>query len=231
MQLPGFLIRSMSLALVANAATAAVIGTNQPALPLTLARIAQLPVTDQTSWQTYWETSVRQDHADRSFLREELKRLKLTQPIAPPAGRGSQGLSLDREADWYRSVEARRVAEIIVSFQTPAGGWSKNLDLTKHIRAPGEHFAQANLSRYATPTDLDQPHDPDWNYVGTFDNGATTTQMRYLAKVIAALPPAGHVQLCAIATLPGQSHLCFLARVFPGVRTAEGVGKMRHIES
>jgi PelA/Pel-15E family pectate lyase len=48
-------------------------------------------------------------------------------------------------------------------------------------------FAHGNASSFATPADLDKPSDPSWNYVGTFDNGATITQLRFLAKVIAAL--------------------------------------------
>lgn len=183
-----FLLRILCSGLVANAATAAVIGTNQPAQPLTPVRISQLPTNQSALWQSYWEKSRRQGEVDHTFLRDELKRLRLPQPIAPPPARGTQGIALNRDAEWYRSAEARRIAEIIISFQTPAGGWSKNLDLTQHRRAPGEHFAQSNLSRFGTPNDLDQPHDPDWNYVGTFDNGASTTQLRYLAKVIAASP-------------------------------------------
>jgi PelA/Pel-15E family pectate lyase len=80
-----------------------------------------------------------------------------------------------------------RIADIILSFQTPAGGWSKNLDMSSHRRAPGEHFAPGNASRYLGHGDFDEPLNENWHYVGTFDNDATTTQLRYLTKVIAAL--------------------------------------------
>ena len=59
--------------------------------------------------------------------------------------------------------------------------------MTQHQRAMGELFAHGNASSFITPSDLDKPSDPNWNYVGTFDNGATITQLRFLAKVIAAL--------------------------------------------
>src|SRR4029078_10635925 len=68
-----------------------------------------------------------------------------------------------------------------------AGGWSKGLCMTGHARLPGELFPSDNSSRFLADADNDTPHDIHWNYVGTFDNDATTTQLRYLAKVIAAL--------------------------------------------
>jgi PelA/Pel-15E family pectate lyase len=92
-------------------------------------------------------------------------------------------MPLNKPAEWYRGAEARRVADIIVSFQTPAGGWSKNLNLTDHARRPGESFAPNNLSAHLAPGDFDTPHEPEWNYVGTLDNDATTTELRFLAKV------------------------------------------------
>src|SRR5205823_4269936 len=67
------------------------------------------------------------------------------------------------------------------------GGWSKNLDMTQHTRAAGEQFAGSNLSLHLAESDYDLPRDLDWNYVGTFDNDATTTELRYLAKVISCI--------------------------------------------
>jgi PelA/Pel-15E family pectate lyase len=181
------------MGLSALLAPAAVIGTNQPAQPLTTARLATLPASERDVWTAYLATSDRYRRADQEFLAAELRANRLTRSTAPPEVRGTRGIPLDEARDWYRGSNALRLAEIIVSFQTPAGGWSKNLDLTQHRRAPGEHFAAGNLSRFSTPTDLDLPHDPSWNYVGTFDNGATTTQLRFLAKVIAALPATNRV--------------------------------------
>jgi hypothetical protein len=45
--------------------------------------------------------------------------------LIPPSGSSARILPSD---------EARHIAYIVVSFQTPAGGWSKNLNLTDHIR-------------------------------------------------------------------------------------------------
>ena len=34
---------------------------------------------------------------------------------------------------------------------------------------------------------LDKPADPSWHYVGTFDNNATISQIRFLARIATAL--------------------------------------------
>ena len=35
---------------------------------------------------------------------------------------------------------------------------------------------------------FDAPHDRFWTYVGTLDNGATSTEMRFLGRVQSQLP-------------------------------------------
>ena len=165
---------------------AAIIGTNPPAMPVTLARIATLPAAQQPAWQEYLERSTRQMQADKDFLRAEMKAHGLTNSAVPPVAHGSNGLSLKESPDWYGQAEARRLADIIVSFQTPAGGWGKNLNFTRQPRAPGENFVADNGSLFLGPADSDTPPDTGWSYVGTFDNGATVTPLRSLAKIISA---------------------------------------------
>jgi PelA/Pel-15E family pectate lyase len=165
---------------------AAIVGTNVPARSLTVERIATLPAKEQPAWREYLARSQKQKQADQDALRSELKALGLSQPIVPPTGRSADDLALDRPAPWYGGKGALRQADIIVSFQTPAGGWSKNLNMTTQPRAPGEAFATDNNNRFPSPGDFDQAADPHWHYVGTFDNDATITQMRFLAKVVTA---------------------------------------------
>jgi PelA/Pel-15E family pectate lyase len=169
-----------------QALPAAIIGTNPPAQPLTAERIAALPLAQQSVWKDYLERSTRQWQADQAFFQAEMREHGIRQPVVPPSGRSVKSIPLDRPASWYAMSEARRIADIIVSFQTPAGGWSKNLNLTKHQRAPGEYFAPNNDSLHLTRADFDLSRDAHWDYVGTFDNDATITEMRFLAKVIAA---------------------------------------------
>ena len=61
-----------------------------------------------------------------------------------------------RETDWFGSDEGRQIARNIISWQANNGGWPKNVDTTERASAPPEK--------------------------GTFDNGATTDELRFLAK-------------------------------------------------
>ena len=166
---------------LAPVAFAAVIGTNIPAAPLTAERVANLP-----AWKSYLENSIRQRQADQNFLHTEMKACGLTNAIEPPKSASPKGTPLTSTASWYGGAEARRIADNVVSFQTPAGGWSKHTDFTKHRRASGELFAGDSNSKFIIAHDFDAPSDVNWNYVGTFDNDATITELRFLAKVISA---------------------------------------------
>lgn len=163
-----------------------VIGTSVSAQSITAARIAQLPPRQQRAWTEYLQRSDRQRKADRAALLAELKAEGLAEALIPSSGSAARSMPLNRPAEWYGSAEARRIADSIVSFQTPAGGWSKNLNVADHARRKGESFAPDNLSHYLSPGDFDTPADPKWNYVGTLDNDATTSELRFLGKAMAA---------------------------------------------
>ena len=176
------------LLLSAAALSAAIIGKSVTPPPLTRERIAALSEKDRAPWVAYLDRSERQHHADRAALDAELKAASLARPLVPPSGSAARSMPLDRPAEWYAGPDALRIARIVVSFQTPAGGWSKNLNMADHERRPGEHFAGNNVSRYLAPGDFDTPHDAAWNYVGTLDNDATTTQLQFLARIATAAP-------------------------------------------
>jgi PelA/Pel-15E family pectate lyase len=167
-------------------ASAAIIGTNPPAQPLSLQRIAALPKADQPAWKEYLQRSDRQLLADQAFLHKEMRQHGLKEIAVPPEGRFNRLLPLNRQAEWYGEADARHIADVVVSFQTPAGGWSKNLNMTGNPRAPGMHFAVNNNSRFPGDADFDAPITNGWSYVGTFDNDATIMQLRFLARVISA---------------------------------------------
>ena len=188
---PRFLVGALVIFALGSelCASASVLWTNPPALPLTAERLAKLPARQRGEWEQYLQHSDRQMQADQAFFRNEMRENGINQPSTPPGGQSTRSVPLFRPAEWYGSAEARKIADIVVSFQTPAGGWSKNLDMSEHRRAPGERFAVDNASLYESEADFDAPHDLQWNYVGTFDNGATVTELRFLAKVIAASEP------------------------------------------
>lgn len=74
---------------------------------------------------------------------------------------------LDEKEDWYKSDEAKTLASNLLSWQAPEGGWPKNIDTG------------------AAPYKGDPP-----TLHSTFDNGATTFELRYLAKMFDATKDA-----------------------------------------
>ena len=126
---------------------------------------------------------------DRATLAAELKPGE-TAPPQPAEGRGGfgQGMSLRHDDAYYATAPAKHIADVIVSFQTPAGGWSKNMSFAGALRLPGQPYAANNLNAFPDPNDFDKPADPKWNYVGTLDNDSTNTELRFLAKVQATMP-------------------------------------------
>ncbi|WP_206610304.1 pectate lyase [Croceibacterium ferulae] len=177
-------------ALTGGVAHAEVIAINQPALPLTEARISTLPDDQQAVWRAYLLRSRLQMEIDRQSLPAELAPGQTPPPPPVAAGGGSKTMPLDQPARWYRSAEARAIADTIVSFQTPAGGWSKNQDRTGPPRLPGQRYANDAETMAQDPANFDAPTDRFWTFVGSLDNDATTTEMRFLQHVAAALPRA-----------------------------------------
>lgn len=163
---------------------ASVVGMNTPSSPVSEARIATLPKAEQAAWHTYLERSEKKQAEDKAVFAAELKAANLTAPLIPPLGRNAASVpGEDQPESWYRTDEARHLADIVVSFQTPSGGWSKNLNLRDHIRRPGELWAAENGSKFLSTMDFDRPENPSWHYIATIDNDATTTEIRFLGKI------------------------------------------------
>ncbi|HLP78319.1 MAG TPA: pectate lyase, partial [Candidatus Paceibacterota bacterium] len=154
---------------------AAIIGTNTPARPLTLQRVEALPPDQQPAWKEYLDRSDRQLRADQAVLQKELRERGIHEILKAPGSRSKSWAPLDQSAWWYAGTKARHTADVILSFQTPAGGWSKNMDMSGQLRSPGMHFAAEGVPQRQSETDFDRPFDRGWDYVGTFDNDATIT--------------------------------------------------------
>ncbi|MBW8844489.1 MAG: pectate lyase [Burkholderiales bacterium] len=182
---------ALRLALLAFAfaptAFAAQIGVIPPALPLTAERVAALPEARQRPWLDYLARSDAQRAADRAALAGERQGLTAW-PAPPDGGHAEASMPLDKPPAWYGDDAALRVARNILSFQTPAGGWGKNQPRDRPPRQPGQAYVADNNLKRPTPGDFDLAADPQWSYVGTIDNDATITEIRFLAKVAARLP-------------------------------------------
>jgi pectinesterase len=155
-------------AILALAASASDAPAQRPAVDgplLAPERIAALPAAERAAWEAYTATSRRLAQADRAALDAELRAARRSAPIAPPSGPDFRILPEMTDA-WFRGDEARRMAESILSYQTPAGGWSKHIRFADGPRVSGQGYAEGAR----------------WHYVGTIDNGATTTQLRFLLR-------------------------------------------------
>jgi len=184
-------VRVLTLCLVALAPLhASVIGVSKPAESLTAARVMLLPVAQRVPWFAYLKQSEAQMRADKAVMAAE--RAGMTEiPPLPKLHFSARSIPLHREAAFYKSDEASHIAETILSFQTSAGGWSKNLDMGGPARLRGQSYAGANLAPVSSgPDDFDKAADENWHYVGTLDNDATNTELHYLAEMSAARP--GH---------------------------------------
>ncbi|HSC67878.1 MAG TPA: pectate lyase [Cellvibrio sp.] len=115
------------------------------------------------SWEDYLATSKKLQRADQDFLQAELTALGQKKPSLPEHTK-EFGFEVKQPPEWFKSAEGKRVMDIILSFQTPSGGWSKRTDMSKAPRKPGQAFGVEK------------------GYIPTFDNGATSTQLMLLAQ-------------------------------------------------
>ncbi|HEY5910132.1 MAG TPA: pectate lyase [Verrucomicrobiae bacterium] len=100
--------------------------------------------------------------------------------LALSCGSGKPADYLAKPDAWFDSAEGRRITANILSWQTTLGSWPKNVDTTRRASAGGRAQSQ-----------------------GTFDNGATTTEMRFLGRAFQATKDAR----CEQAFLRGLDHI------------------------
>nr|WP_295079526.1 pectate lyase [uncultured Roseateles sp.] len=202
------------IVLLAPQARAAVIGVNVPAASLTAARIDTLPEGQRAVWIAYLTRSTQQREIDRAALAAERAALPagIAIPAPPQGGHAEKTMPLNQAPSWYAGAAARLVADNIVSFQTPAGGWGKNQPRDRPPRRLGQDYVADNNSPRAVVGDFDLAENPRWSYVGTIDNDATITEIRFLAKVAAQLPDAS-ARTYRASALKGVAYL--LAAQFP----------------
>ncbi len=77
---------------------------------------------------------------------------------------------LRQPAAWYGSAEAVRIADNVLLYQQENGGWEKNVDMARVLDDADRATIEAAKGKTQT----------------LIDNGATHTQIRYLARVHAA---------------------------------------------
>ena len=97
-----------------------------------------------------------------------------TQVQDKPASAIKWGDALKQKPDWYAGEEAARVADNLLLYQRDVGGWPKNIDMA----APLNEKQRGELLRKKGEVGSES--------AATIDNGATHTQLVFLARVYTA---------------------------------------------
>lgn len=130
-------------------------------------RLEALPASQMNEWQSYLTHS-------NSLLKAERDQLALeATPLAPIKAPTAKDFKIKEEwaADWFKTADAARLAQTMISFQTPSGGWSKAVDYTRGSRAKGMAWTSQSSPIH---------------YAATFDNRSTTEQIVFLNDFFAA---------------------------------------------
>ncbi len=120
-------------------------------------------LVDADTWRAYFSRSDEWRTRHIAALAEEVRAAGLPAALRAPSG-GDVKLN---------AADSPAMIEAVLSYQLPCGGWSKALGYSKGPRPPGTQW-----------TSGEQP----WHYAGTFDNRATTGELRFLAQAYAKSP-------------------------------------------
>jgi PelA/Pel-15E family pectate lyase len=141
---------------------------------LTPARIGRYARADSAAWIAYMLRSERMHARDTASMNAELRRIgRDTMSRAPYTHDFDVKPFMTRA--WFATDSARRMAESILSYQAPNGGWSKHVDFTQGLRQPGQSYYAENNA---------------WGWISTLDNSSTTEEIRFLALANAVRPDA-----------------------------------------
>jgi len=133
-------------------------------------RLSALPGEERVLWMEYLARSDRFHEREFAALASELKQEGLSLPLVAPDGPVFER-SRSTPTEWFAGTEARALGDAILSFQSPTGGWSKQVDYAKGIRPRGMHWSAQGSA--------EEP----WHYTATIDNKSTTEQIRFLVKL------------------------------------------------
>lgn len=132
-------------------------------------RIATLPIDQGAAWTAYMVKSQEYAKDEREVLASECRALRAAISKPAPAQEGEFEFPSQADPAFFGSAEALKIADTVLSYQTPTGGWSKAVDYAMGPRPRGTHWTTQSGE--------------GWHYCGTLDNRSTTEQIEFLAKV------------------------------------------------
>lgn len=162
----------MPLAILMLCLAGPLLAEEKPLTLLTPELLAKLPADEQTAWEAYLATSRASAAKERELLAAECRGIGREASEPAPNNRSEFEFDSDTPVEWYGRPENVALAVVVMSYQTPTGGWSKAVDYSKGPREPGTHWTTQSGA--------------GWHYCGTFDNRSTTEQIKFLAGVHAA---------------------------------------------
>jgi PelA/Pel-15E family pectate lyase len=139
---------------------------------VTSERIAALPEDQRAAWTAWLAKSQEQAQDEREMLAAECRGLRAAISKPAPASHEEFEFPSKVDAASFGSAESSTLADAVLSYQTPSGGWSKAVDYATGPRRPGTHWTTQSGD--------------GWHYCGTLDNHSTTEQIKYLLRVYAA---------------------------------------------
>ncbi len=135
-------------------------------------RVAALPDAERAAWTPYFQRSDTRRREHDELLAAECQDAGLTEPAQAPHGDTFEFDSNDGARSLFTSAEGATLAANMISFQVPAGGWSKSVSYAAP-RQKGRAFTSQN--------------EPE-HYAGTIDNRSTTDHLKFLAHRQNATP-------------------------------------------
>lgn len=139
---------------------------------LTPESIAALPEAARAAWNAYIEQSRKLAKQERDVLAGECRSIRAGVSKPAPSNREEFEFPSKVDAASFGSPESLQLAEVVLSYQTPSGGWSKAVDYAQSPRPKGTHWTTQS--------------EEGWHYCGTLDNHSTTEQIKFLARVHSA---------------------------------------------
>ena len=131
---------------------------------LSATRLAGLPPAERAEWEAYVARSREAAKFDAQFVIREQHDTKAASTSAP-SGTGFFVVDSMTTA-WFGSPAAKQLGHTMITYQTPAGGWSKRIDFVRQRPLGGSFTSEGNQT-----------------WVGTLDNGATTEQLKFLTAL------------------------------------------------
>ena len=118
-------------------------------------------------WLDYLERSRQQRARDSAVMAAELRSIGKTRMVKAPYAHAFE-ITRKMTPAWLASDSARGIAENLLTFQAPNGGWSKHVDYSKGPREKGQSwFSESDR----------------WQWIATIDNSSTTEQMQFMLMI------------------------------------------------